>query len=283
MSRCPPSQPPCLRPYRRPRQPSVYWPANVALPPVARLCSWTSREKRRRQQCLWNFLNILTKIHFIITPNSSLDSASIAVQASAILVTVRNQLWRIFDTEHGGTLSLMHRRLMFFGCTIGPLNTFLPMRTNEIYYRRWCCEVVNAMTLNGFETEETGNRICEDEYVSAGLNFAGRRGRASEAITDNLECPSIPASIQCTKYGIYASLWCNIAHHWFGTFHGRWKWRMAWLPIKYMLTGTERQLFLTEKWLMLRTNITDFRIQNSTFTIVNGVVDLLFRVSIVFP
>jgi len=68
------------------------------------LCSWTSRGKWRNQ-CLWNFLNIFTKIRFIITHNSSLDSAWIAVQDSAILVTVRNQFSRIFDTEHGGTLS----------------------------------------------------------------------------------------------------------------------------------------------------------------------------------
>ena len=47
----------------------------------------------------------LDKIHFIITPNSSLDSAFIAVQDSIILVTVGNQLSRTFDTEHGGTLS----------------------------------------------------------------------------------------------------------------------------------------------------------------------------------
>jgi len=82
------------------------------------LYGWTSREKRRNQ-CLWNFLNIFTKIRFIITPNSSLDSAWIAVQDSETLVTVRDQLSRIFDTEHGGTLSphaqtfkvfLMHNR-----------------------------------------------------------------------------------------------------------------------------------------------------------------------------
>jgi len=75
--------------------------------------SWTSPEKRRKQ-CLWNFLNIFTKIRFIITPNSSLDSAWIAVQESETLVTVRNQLSRIFDTEHGGTLSPMNKRLKFF-------------------------------------------------------------------------------------------------------------------------------------------------------------------------
>jgi len=80
----------------------------------------TSREKRRKQ-CLWNFLNIFTKTRFIITPNSSFDSAWIAVQASETLVTIRNQLSRIFDTEHGGTLSPMHKRLKFFGCTTGPL------------------------------------------------------------------------------------------------------------------------------------------------------------------
>ena len=68
------------------------------------LYGWTSREKRRNQ-CLWNFLNIFTKIRFIITPNSSLDSAWIAAQESETLVTIRNQLSRIFDTEHGGTLS----------------------------------------------------------------------------------------------------------------------------------------------------------------------------------
>jgi len=41
-----------------------------------------------------------TKIRFIITPNSSLDSAWIAAQESETLVTVRIQLSRIFDTEH---------------------------------------------------------------------------------------------------------------------------------------------------------------------------------------
>jgi len=51
------------------------------------------------------------------------------------------------------------------------------------------------MTLNVSRKQET-------ESVFAGLNFAGRRGRASEAITDNPECPSIPASIQCAMYGM---------------------------------------------------------------------------------
>jgi len=62
-------------------------------------------EQKRPKQCLWKFLNIFTKIRFITTPNSSLDSAWIAVQESKTLVTVRNQLSRIFDTEHGDTLS----------------------------------------------------------------------------------------------------------------------------------------------------------------------------------
>ena len=62
----------------------------------------TSRERRRKQ---WNFLNIFIKIRFIITSNSSLDSAWIAVQDSETFVTVHNQLSRIFDTEHGSTLS----------------------------------------------------------------------------------------------------------------------------------------------------------------------------------
>jgi len=60
-----------------------------------------SREKRRKQ-CLWNFLNIFTKTCFVTTPNSSFNSAWIAVQECETLVTVRNQLSRIFDTEHGG-------------------------------------------------------------------------------------------------------------------------------------------------------------------------------------
>jgi len=72
--------------------------------PPRSLCRWTSREKRRRQVSL-KLSKYLDKTHFIITPNSSLDSASTAVQESAILVTVCNQLSRIFDIEHGGTLS----------------------------------------------------------------------------------------------------------------------------------------------------------------------------------
>ena len=31
--------------------------------------------RKRRKQCLWNFLNIFTKIRFVITPNSSMNSA----------------------------------------------------------------------------------------------------------------------------------------------------------------------------------------------------------------
>ena len=46
---------------------------------------------------------------------------SIPVQEHVILITVRDQLSRIFDTEHGGALSPMHKRLKFFGCTNGPV------------------------------------------------------------------------------------------------------------------------------------------------------------------
>ena len=95
---CPPSQPPRLVAAR------IRLMTSRCRGPSCSLCSWTSREKRQKQ-CLWNFLNILTKIRFIITPNSSFDSAWISVQDSETLVTVRNQLSRIFDTEHGGTLS----------------------------------------------------------------------------------------------------------------------------------------------------------------------------------
>ena len=96
---CPLSQPPHLIAAR------VRLMTSRCRGPSRSLCSWTSREKRRKQ-CLWNFPNIFTKIRFIITPNSSLDSAWIAVQESETLVTVRNQLSRIFDTEYRGTLSL---------------------------------------------------------------------------------------------------------------------------------------------------------------------------------
>ena len=96
---CPPSQPPRLIAAR------IRLMTSRCRGPSRSLCSWTSREKRRKQ-CLSNFLNIFTKTRFIITPNSSLDSA----------------------TEHGGTLSPMHKRLKFFGCTTGLL-TLLTLLT----------------------------------------------------------------------------------------------------------------------------------------------------------
>ena len=40
-----------------------------------------------------------------MTKNGLLDSAWIAVQERVILLTIRDQLLRIFDTEYGGTLS----------------------------------------------------------------------------------------------------------------------------------------------------------------------------------
>ena len=40
---------------------------------------------------------------------------------TCIPLTIRDQLSRIFDTEYGGTLSPMHKRLKFLGCTSGPL------------------------------------------------------------------------------------------------------------------------------------------------------------------
>jgi len=91
---CPPSQPPRLIAAR------IRLMTSRCRGSSRSLCSWTSREKRRNQ-CLWNFLNIFTKIRSIITPNSALDSGWIAVQNSDTLVTVRNQLSRIFDNELG--------------------------------------------------------------------------------------------------------------------------------------------------------------------------------------
>ena len=111
---CPPSQPPRLITAR------IRLMTSRCRTLSRSLGSWISREKRRKQ-CLSNFLNIFTKIRFIITPNSSLHSAWIAVQDSEILVTVRNQVSRIFDTEHGGTLSPVHKHVKFFGCTSGLL------------------------------------------------------------------------------------------------------------------------------------------------------------------
>ena len=86
--------------YRRPHQINDQQMSR-SIPQPLQLTSW----EKRRKQCLWNFLNILTKTRSIITPNSSFDSAWIAIQESETLVTIRNQLSRIFDTEHGGTLS----------------------------------------------------------------------------------------------------------------------------------------------------------------------------------
>jgi len=63
-------------------------------------------------------------------PNSSLDSAWIAVQHSETIVTVRNQLSRIIDTEHAGTLSPMHKRLKFFGCTTRPLKSYVASKSH---------------------------------------------------------------------------------------------------------------------------------------------------------
>jgi len=51
-------------------------------------CSHYRQKSRGKllKQCLWNFLNISTKTHFIITKNSLLDSAWIAVQQRVILL-----------------------------------------------------------------------------------------------------------------------------------------------------------------------------------------------------
>jgi len=103
---CPPSQPTRLVAAR------IRLMTSRCCGPSRSLCSWTSREKWLKQ-CLWNILNILTKTHFKITPNSSFDSAWITVQECATLVTDRNQLSRIFNTAHGGTLSPMHKRSVF--------------------------------------------------------------------------------------------------------------------------------------------------------------------------
>ena len=129
---CPPSQPPRLIAAR------IRLMTSRCRTPSRSLCSWTPREKRRKQ-CLWNFLNIFTKTCFIITPNSSFDSAWIAVQESETLVTVRNQLSRIFDIEHGGTLSphaqtfkvfRMHNRTVKSSCWIHAILSYFLLCRN---------------------------------------------------------------------------------------------------------------------------------------------------------
>ena len=69
-----------------------------------------------------------------MTKNSLLDSAWIAVQERVIPLTIRDQLSRIFDTEYGGTLSPMHKRLKFLGCTAGPLIDSLSI-AHPCYYK----------------------------------------------------------------------------------------------------------------------------------------------------
>ena len=51
----------------------------------------------------------------------------IAVQESETLVTIRNQLSRIFDTEHGGTLSPHAQTFKVFRMHNRPVNSNLPL------------------------------------------------------------------------------------------------------------------------------------------------------------
>ena len=101
---CPPSQPPRLIAAR------IRLRTSRCRVPSHSLCSWTSREKRR-QQCLWNFLNVFTNISFIITPNSSLDSAWIAAQESEAIVTAATNCREYLILNMGVLCSPMHKRL----------------------------------------------------------------------------------------------------------------------------------------------------------------------------
>jgi len=59
-----------------------------------------------------------------------------SLNCCTILLTIRDQLSRIFYTENGGTLSPMHKRLKFLGCTTGPLRLSVRRRVGRIliYY-----------------------------------------------------------------------------------------------------------------------------------------------------
>ena len=110
---CPPSQPPRLTAAR------LRLMSSRCRGPSRSLCSWTSREKRRKQ-CLWNFLNIFYKNTFY----------NYAEQLIGFSLNCCTREWNSCNSPHPIVENIwywtlcppMHKRLKFFGCTTGPLS-----------------------------------------------------------------------------------------------------------------------------------------------------------------